>query len=81
MGGAKYYMNSAGAMLTGWQRIGGEWYYFASSGAMKTGWLQLSGKWYYLEPSGDNKGVMLSSTTREIDGVLYKFNADGVWVG
>ena len=49
--GKWYYMNSSGAMTTGWQQIGGKWYYMNSSGAMTTGWQQIGGKWYYMNSS------------------------------
>ena len=66
--GRWYYMNSSGAMQTGWQRLNGQWYYLDPSGAMLTGWQAINGKWYYL---GSN-GVMYANTTtpdgRYVDG-------------
>lgn len=73
-GSTWYYLKSSGAMAVGWQKVGSTWYYFQSSGAMKTGWLKDGGKWYYL----DSSGAMLASTSRNIGGKVYYFNASGV---
>ena len=48
-----YYMNSSGAMLTGWQFINHKWYYLNSSGAMLTGTQKIDGKTYTFTESGD----------------------------
>ncbi len=40
---------------------------------MQTGWLQQGPDWYYL----DSSGAMLENETREIDGTVYTFGADG----
>ena len=43
---------------------------------MAKGWIQLSGLWYYLK---DN-GAMVTGT-QNINGVIYKFDSNGVWIG
>ena len=94
IGGKWYYMNYSGIMQTGWQSIGGSWYYFTSSGVMQTGWLLSGGEWYYLKDSGamatkwlliggkwywfGTNGDMAYSTSIEIDGKVYDFDANGV---
>ena len=94
IGGIWYYFASSGAMKTGWQYIGSSWYYFESSGAMKTGWLCSGGNWYYLQESGSmatkwleikdkwywfgTDGIMVYSTSIEIDGKTYNFDENGV---
>ena len=94
IGGIWYYFASSGSMLTGWQYIGSSWYYFESSGAMKTGWICSGGNWYYLQPSGamatkwleikekwywfGTDGIMVYSTSIEIDGKTYNFDENGV---
>jgi len=74
-GGSWYYLKSNGEMATGWIQDGGKWYYLRSNGTMYTGWLKDGGKWYYLYPS---TGAMACSTSVEIDGKVYNFNASGV---
>ena len=75
--GAWYCFKGSGAMKTGWQRMDGAWYYLSGSGAMKTGWLKQNGVWYYLLPE---TGAMVADTTLDIDGVSYRFDANGVWI-
>lgn len=75
--GKWYYFSKKGAMQTGWKRIKGIWYYLNRGGDMHTGWLQEGSKWYYL----DNKeGMMLSNTTRVIDGRNLVFDSSGVCI-
>ena len=69
-----FYFSSSGVMQTGWQKIRGSWYYFKSNGYMATKWLQISGKWYWFGTNGD----MAYSTSIEIDGKVYDFDANGV---
>jgi hypothetical protein len=50
--GKKYYHDSNGIPVKGWQYLNGAWYYFApEDGAMQTGWLW-DGVWYYLKSNG-----------------------------
>lgn len=75
--GARYYMNSSGIMLTGWQKIGRtKWYYFKSSidengresgGQMVLGWRNIDGSWYYFDPTA---GHMLTGW-QTINGKKY----------
>ncbi|PEB21124.1 choline-binding protein A, partial [Bacillus toyonensis] len=64
-----YYLNSSGAMLTGWQQINGSWYYLNSSGAMlKNNFFDLpDGKVYYF----NNDGVMLTGWFQHSGGWYY----------
>ena len=94
IGNIWYYFESSGAMVTGWKQISGNWYYFDGSGAMKTGWLYTGGNWYYLNSSGSmatgwvqsggkwyrfgSDGAMLYSTSVELNGKVYEFDANGV---
>ena len=55
----------------------GAWYYLSGSGAMKTGWLKQNGVWYYLLPE---TGAMVADTTLDIDGMSYRFDANGDWI-
>ena len=73
--GNRYYFGDDGVMATRWQTIGGKKYYFTKDGTMVTGWQKLGGKYYYFLD-----GVMLTGK-KEIDGVLQKFDRDGVWQG
>lgn len=57
--GKTYYLDAAGAMAVGCQRIKDgpseeKWYYFDGSGALVKGWYldSASGKWYYLQADG-----------------------------
>lgn len=48
-----YYVNSNGAMATGWVNWFGGWYYMDASGRMVTGWVNAgNGNWYYTNESG-----------------------------
>ncbi len=67
--GEKYYVNSKGYRLTGWQKISKKTYYFNSKGVLQTGWLTLDGKTYYLKPSN---GVRRTGF-QTIDGKTYYF--------
>lgn len=70
---AWYYLESNGAMKTGWLSYNGKWYYLQPNGSMKTGWLNDNGTWYYLYSDGS----MAYDTT--IDG--YRVNSSGAWIG
>ena len=51
--------------------------YFYENGKRATGWKNIEGNWYYFVPSA---GVMQHSN-KTIDGIYYKFNADGTLAG
>lgn len=74
---ADWYYIRNGKPVTGWLQLGKTWYYCSADGAMQTGWLKLGNTWYYLNRSG----AMVSNRTLTINGVPYRFNASGVWVG
>lgn len=51
------------------------WVYFGKDGSnYKSRWFKSGGKWYYF----DVHGIMLSNTSRLIDGKTYKFDSNGV---
>ena len=66
-----YYLNTDGAMVTGWLNSG-SWYYLNSNGAMQTGWLIDNNSKYYLNESG-----AMVTGTQTIDGKEYKFSSSG----
>ena len=63
-------------MAKNWQKLSGKWYWLAEDGAMRTGWKNINNLWYYMEDSG----AMVENTTRNINGVEYRFDASGVWL-
>ena len=73
--GQKYQFGPSGAMAVGWYYTDEGWRYYSGSGAMASGWAFAGGSWYYLDPENDN--VMVHSCEREIDGKIYRFEADG----
>ena len=78
--GNKFIFASNGKMLTGWQQAGGKWYYLnPSDGKAKKGWYYDNSyaAWYYFEPSGTNMCQMLANTSRNIGGVVYRFDGSG----
>jgi len=72
-----YYLDSDGAMATGWQYIRGEWRYFNSSGVMQTDWVNVSGKWYYFEKGKKEENVKMITGWKQIDGTWYYFKSSG----
>ncbi len=77
--GSWYYLGGNGIMQTGWIFDGASWYYMdEQSGAMRIGWLQLGDTWYYLDPA---RGGAMCTSSVQVDGAVYQFNASGVWVG
>ena len=71
-----YYLKDSGAMAVNWQNVNGKWYWLNQDGAMRTGWQFINNLWYYMEESG----AMLESTSRTINGVEYRFDANGAWM-
>lgn len=75
--GKAYYFDQLGHMSVGWKLINNKWYYFNKNGDMKKGWLETSANaWYYLDPE---TGIMQNSD-RIIDGELFNFSSDGLWI-
>ena len=79
--GTKYYFGKTNHfMYTGYKVISGELYYFNASGACQgvdntfTGWHQQDGDWYYIQ-----KGHVTTGTIA-VDGRLYGFDSNGVWI-
>ncbi|WP_294155894.1 cadherin-like beta sandwich domain-containing protein [uncultured Clostridium sp.] len=66
-----YYLNTDGAMVTGWLNSG-SWYYLNTDGAMHTGWLIDNNSKYYLNESGQ-----MVTGTQTIEGKQYKFSSGG----
>ena len=71
-----YYLKDSGAMAVNWQNVNGKWYWLNQDGAMRTGWKFINNLWYYMEDSG----AMLENTSRTINGVEYRFDANGAWM-
>lgn len=69
-----YYLNTDGAMVTGWLNSG-SWYYLNTDGAMHTGWLIDNNSKYYLNESGE-----MVTGTQTIDGKEYKFSSGGALI-
>ena len=92
IGGATYYFDGSGWMVTGWKKVSGSWYYFASSGKMATGWLKSGGSWYFMGSDGKmvtgwskqgstwyylNSSGVMATGWKKIDGFWYLFNSSG----
>lgn len=60
---------------TGWRQINGNYYYYENY-QKKTGWIQLGEDWYYLKEDGK----MAASESCQIDGIMYYFAENGVWM-
>ena len=74
--GAKYYFAESGLMQTGWFKINGEDYYAASSGVISAQWVKSGNNWYYVDANGK-----MVTGDYEINEVVYRFDANGVWLG
>lgn len=77
--GKAYYLDSSGAMRTGWISTvndDGEtiWCYAQPNGELVTGWQKINGKWYYFYPEGY---AMYPEGIREINGEKYYFDKSG----
>lgn len=58
-----------------WRQENGSWYFYRDGNRM-TGWIYPDGNWYYMDPEAE--GAMVSSESRVIDGITYRFNGSGV---
>jgi len=74
--GAKYYFAESGLMQTGWFKINGEDYYAASSGVISAQWVKSGNNWYYVDANGK-----MVTGDYAINEVVYRFDANGVWLG
>ena len=74
-----YFLQDSGALVSqeGWYAESGEWYYVGSDGILITGWKKVGNNWYYLESP---YGAMVYDTSIEIDGEMYTFDSNGVWI-
>lgn len=70
-----YYLETSGAMKTGWVRVNNKWYYMNKDGAMQTGWVIDNNSKYYLESSG-----AMVTGTKNIEGKQYKFSSNGALI-
>ena len=52
IGNQRYYFDSNGYMVTGWQCISGQWYYFDSNGFYQMGEHFINGEYYYFNSQG-----------------------------
>ena len=50
----RFYVDSQGHLLTGWQKIAEKWYLFDSDGIMHRGWYWNGSAYYYLDKSNGN---------------------------
>lgn len=76
--GTLYGFDASGYMVSGWYLSSQGWYYFEESGAMYEGWLLDKGIWYYLDKDNEEyPGVMLSDTSKKINGAVYEFYPSG----
>ena len=70
----KYYKYQDGKKVRGWYKENGKWYYFLNTfNRAENLWRKIDNNLYYF----DQNGVMLTNTTKNINGVTYKFNAGG----
>ena len=74
--GAKYYFSESGLMQTGWFKINGADYYAASSGVISAQWVKSGNNWYYVDANGK-----MVTGDYAINEVVYRFDANGVWLG
>ena len=76
VGNSTYYFDESGLMKTGWFKINGEDYYAASSGAISAQWIKSGNNWYYVDANGK-----MVTGDYEINRVVNRFDANGVWLG
>lgn len=70
------YVGEDGLRVYGWVKSGSDTYYTdEKNGVRVTGWETIDGETYYFDPT--DKGAMLTSVSRRIDGVDYRFDEDG----
>ena len=74
--GAKYYFANSGLMQTGWFKINKEDYYAPSSGSIQEQWVKSGSNWYYVDANGK-----MVTGDYAINEVVYRFDANGVWLG
>lgn len=73
--GKTYYMKSDGKKKTGWLTLDGKKYYFNRKGEQIFGLKKLNSYTYYFD--SNNKGAMLVSTTKKVNGVTYIIDSKG----
>ena len=74
-----YFLLDSGALVSqeGWYTCWDEWFFVGSDGICRTGWQKVGNSWYYLEPA---YGGMVSDCTIVLDGIMYTFDANGIWI-
>lgn len=75
--GDNYYVDYNGEIQKGWIQTNGTWLYADPSTGKLTAskWLKIGSQWYYFS------GYNMVTGYFSIDGVINKFNSDGVWQG
>lgn len=76
--GAYYYLGADGRYVrNGWYQLPyGEWIYARADGRLfYNEWMKSGGNWYYFE------GTSMAIYNCWIDGVLNRFDEDGIWLG
>lgn len=70
----QYFLQSNGAMFTGWLNHEGKTYYYNGSGRKVFGWSLINGNWHYFDQTTGRMFV----NEKTPDG--YDVNADGIWL-
>ena len=70
--GKRYYRDTGGNPVTGWQTIENRQYYFAEDGSVSTGWLTLNGVWHYFLEDGS-----MATGWQTVGESSYHFTVDG----
>ncbi len=70
-----YYAYDENTYHVGWLQLGDDWYYFEENGYARHGWVTEDGKDYFLSYLDSKMVVDLTFT---IDGVICRFDSDGV---
>ena len=64
------------AVTNSWKKDSVGWCYLDSNGSMtKSDWVSYNNGWYYL----NDDGYMVTGDYT-IDGIVYRFNSDGIWI-
>ncbi len=77
IGGAYYFFDSGGKMMTGWLNISDYFTFYADeTGALAEGWRLINDKWYYFDVKGRIE-CELHYGRLEVDGKVYFMGSDG----
>ena len=76
--GTKYYADSNGILLAGWQTIDGERYYFSKEDySQQRGIKEIDGNYYFL---GEITGRMIKGWINALDGRIYYTDSNGLFL-